>query len=63
MDNQNGGIHTKFTNIDSNDIKLLLKWGVLIWFFFKESHDLTFTSHITDNNAHEPTLTGLDLST
>ena len=63
VDDQNGSVHTKFSNIYGNNVKLLLKWSILIWLFFKKSHDLTLAGHLSDNNAHEPTLSDLDRST
>lgn len=63
MDNQDSSVHSELTNIDSNNVKLVLEWGSFVWFFLNRCEDLTFAGHISDNTAEEPSLTGLDLST
>jgi len=63
VDNQDSSVHTEFTNINSNNVKLILKWSSFIWLFTNSRENLTFAGHISDNAAKEPSLTGLDLGT
>jgi len=63
MDNQDSSVHSELTNIDSNNVELILKWSSFIWLVLNSGEDLTFTGHISDNADKEPSLTGLDLGT
>ena len=63
MEDQNGAPHTELTNINSDNIELVLQGCSFIWLVFNSCHDLTFDCHITNNNGHEPSLSSLDGST
>lgn len=62
MDDKDGTIHTKFTNISSDDFELILKGCGLVLFLLDSSEDLVLTSILVDNNCEEPPLSCLDLS-
>jgi len=63
MNCQDGAVHSEFTNIGGDHIQLLLEWGLFTWLVFERTHDLALAGKLTDNNAHEPSLASLDLST
>jgi len=62
MDNENSAVHTEFTNIFGNNLKLYLKWSDLVGFCLNSSQNLIFTGFWSNNNSKEPSLTSLDLS-
>jgi hypothetical protein len=62
MDNENGAIHTKLTNIGGNGIELVLKWSGLSLLGLNGGKDLILTGIVSDNCTEEPSLTSLDLS-
>jgi hypothetical protein len=62
MDDEDSAVHTKLTNISSNNFKLSLKWSNLVSFGFNSSQNLIFTSVWSNNNSKEPSLTCLNLS-
>jgi hypothetical protein len=63
MDNENSAVHTKFTNIFGNNLKLDLKWSDFVGFCLNSSQDLILTGIWSNDNSEEPSLTSLDLST
>jgi len=63
MEDQNCAPHTELTNINSDNIELVLQGCSFIWLVFNSCHDLTFDCHITNNDTHEPSLSSLDGST
>jgi len=63
MEDKSSSIHTNLTNILSNDVKFVLKWGVFLWLGLNGSKDLSLSTLLTNNDSNEPALTGLDLST
>jgi hypothetical protein len=63
MEDKSGGIHTNLTNILSNNIKFILKWGVFLWLGLNSSEDLSLSTLLTNDDSEEPALTGLDLGT
>ena len=62
MDNEDSAVHTKLTNISSNDRKLVLKRSSLVGFCLNSCKNLILTCVLVDNNGEEPSLTSLDLS-
>jgi hypothetical protein len=61
MDNENGAVHTKLTNISSNGIKFVLERSSLSLLGLNGGKDLILASIISDNGTEEPSLSSLDL--
>lgn len=63
MDNEDSTVHTKLSNISSNDLKLVLERSSFIVLLLNSGKNLVLTSVFVYDDGEEPTLTGLDLST
>jgi len=61
MDDQNGTVHTEFTDISSNFLKFLLKWGFFSGFLLNSIQNLVLACELSDNSTNEPPLSSLDL--
>ena len=62
MDGQERGIGTELTDLLSDDLKLVLKWGVTL-LLFKLIHDLTEGREFTDDDDNHITGAVLDAGT
>lgn len=62
MDDKDGTVHTKLTNISGDGIELVLKRSGLSLLGFNSCEDLILTSIVTNDGTEEPSLTSLDLS-
>jgi hypothetical protein len=62
MDDEDSAVHTKLSNICSNDFELVLERSSLIRLLLNSSKDLVLTSVFVYDNGEEPSLTSLDLS-
>lgn len=61
VEDEDSSVHTELTNISGDDLKFHLEWGCLIGLLLNGGHDLTLASHLSDNDADEPSLSSLDL--
>jgi len=59
--NQDGGVHSEFTNVDGDDVELVLKGSGFVGLVLDGREDLAFAGHVSDDAAEEPSLAGLDL--
>ena len=62
MDNQDGSIHTHLTDIGGDNVELVLERSRFIGLLFDGAHDLSLAGQVSDDDAQEPSLASLDLS-